>query len=409
MSEKMTPEIRFKGYTQDWEQRKLENITLKIGSGKTPKGGSTVYVESGIPLLRSQNIHSNKVNFEDVVYITEDINKQMLNSSVLKDDVLLNITGASIGRSAVYTADIPANVNQHVCIIRPNQEGNSFFIQLNIVSTKGQKEIDINQAGGGREGLNFQQISKMTFSYPSIEEQMQIGSFFKQLDETIALHQDKLEKLKQLKKGYMQLLFPEKDEKIPSLRFANFSKDWEKRKLGDMLEERNEQIPEKEEYPLMSFVQGVGVTPKGDRYDRSFLVKDNNKKYKKTELRDFIYSSNNLETGSIGFNKIGKAVISPVYSIFSSKNKLESQFIGILSTRKDFINKMIHFRQGVVYGQWRIHEKDFLSIEIFVPSSEEQRKIISFFKQLDEIIALHHDTVEKLKQLKEIYLQKLFI
>lgn len=405
----MTPEIRFKGYTQDWEQRKLENITLKIGSGKTPKGGSTVYVESGIPLLRSQNIHSNKVNFEDVVYITEDINKQMLNSSVLKDDVLLNITGASIGRSAVYTADIPANVNQHVCIIRPNQEGNSFFIQLNIVSTKGQKEIDINQAGGGREGLNFQQISKMTFSYPSIEEQMQIGSFFKQLDETIALHQDKLEKLKQLKKGYMQLLFPEKDEKIPSLRFANFSKDWEKRKLGDMLEERNEQIPEKEEYPLMSFVQGVGVTPKGDRYDRSFLVKDNNKKYKKTELRDFIYSSNNLETGSIGFNKIGKAVISPVYSIFSSKNKLESQFIGILSTRKDFINKMIHFRQGVVYGQWRIHEKDFLSIEIFVPSSEEQRKIISFFKQLDEIIALHHDTVEKLKQLKEIYLQKLFI
>jgi type I restriction enzyme S subunit len=150
-----------------------------------------------------------------------------------------------------------------------------------------------------------------------------------------------------------------------------------------------EQMSENEEYPLMSFVQGTGVTPKGDRYDRSFLVKDNNKKYKKTELGDFIYSSNNLETGSIGFNKTGKAVISPVYSIFSSKNKLESQFIGILATRKDFIAKMVRFRQGVVYGQWRIHEKDFLNIQIAVPSYDEQKKIIDFFINLDHLITLH--------------------
>lgn len=156
-----------------------------------------------------------------------------------------------------------------------------------------------------------------------------------------------------------------------------------------MLEERNDQTPETNEYPLMSFVQGKGVTPKGDRYNRSFLVKDENKKYKKTELGDFIYSSNNLETGSIGFNKTGKAVISPVYSIFKSKNEFESQFIGILSTRKDFIAKMTKFRQGVVYGQWRIHESDFLRINISIPSFKEQNSIIHFFKQLDNLITLH--------------------
>ena len=142
----------------------------------------------------------------------------------------------------------------------------------------------------------------------------------------------------------MQNLFPQKGEKAPKVRFTNFEGDWEERKLGEVLTERNEQIVENNRYPLMSFIQGIGVAPKGERYDRSFLVKDNKKKYKKTELGDFIYSSNNLETGSIGLNKIGRAVISPVYSIFYSKILLVSQFIGIFSIRKDFIDKMIHYR-----------------------------------------------------------------
>ena len=149
------------------------------------------------------------------------------------------------------------------------------------------------------------------------------------------------------------------------------------------------QIPENEEYPLMSFVQGLGVTPKGDRYDRSFLVTSSEKKYKVTEYGDFIYSSNNLETGSIGFNRTGKAVISPVYSIFYSKSNLESRYIGILATRKDFIAKMIRYRQGVIYGQWRIHESDFLKINILIPSGKEQKEIIQVFDVIDNLITLH--------------------
>ena len=167
-------------------------------------------------------------------------------------------------------------------------------------------------------------------------------------------------------------------KRVPEIRFEGFTDDWEQRKLGDVLSERNDQTPETNEYPLMSFVQGKGVTPKGERYNRSFLVKDSEKKYKKTELGDFIYSSNNLETGSIGFNRTGKAVISPVYSIFKSKNSRESQFIGIISARKDFISKMVRFRQGVVYGQWRIHESDFLNIDMKIPNDIEQQLIISF-------------------------------
>lgn len=183
---------------------------------------------------------------------------------------------------------------------------------------------------------------------------------------------------------------------------------WELRRLGDLLVERNIQVPENEEYPLMSFVQGLGVTPKGDRYDRSFLVTSSEKKYKVTEYGDFIYSSNNLETGSIGFNRSGKAVISPVYSIFYSKNNLESRYIGILSTRKDFIAKMIRYRQGVIYGQWRIHESDFLEIKILIPTEKEQKEIIQIFDTFDNLITLHQRELVKLKGIKDLF-GKMFI
>lgn len=196
--------------------------------------------------------------------------------------------------------------------------------------------------------------------------------------------------------------------KKPSYRFVGFEDEWKEVKLGEILVERNEQISENEEYQLMSFVQGKGVVAKSDRYDRSFLVKDDKKNYKKTEFGDFIYSSNNLDTGSIGFNKSGKALISPVYSIFYSKTKKESQFIAILSQRKEFINEMIKYRQGVVYGQFRIHESDFLNISILAPESNAQEALINFFQYIDQLINLQQRKLEVLKEQKKTYLKLLF-
>ncbi|MGE7365983.1 restriction endonuclease subunit S [Desemzia incerta] len=392
----------------DWEQRKLveisEGFEYGLNASATDYDGENKY-------LRITDIDDASRKLIQTKLTSPEYDLKKADNYLLQHgDVLFTRTGASVGKTYRYD-EKDGKVYYAGFLIRARIKStyNPEFIFQNTLTSKFKNFIRITSQRSGQPGINANEYGSFKIFVPNKEEQSKVGSLFKHLDDTIALHQNKLEKLKQLKKAYLRVMFPKTGEKNPQLRFANFSNDWENRKLGDMLEERNEQIPENEEYPLMSFVQGLGVTPKGDRYDRSFLVKDNNKKYKKTELRDFIYSSNNLETGSIGFNKIGKALISPVYSVFSSKNKLESEFIGIISTRKDFINKMVHFRQGVVYGQWRIHEKDFLSIEIFVPLFEEQRKIISFFKQLDEIITLHHDTVEKLKQLKETCLQKLFI
>ena len=200
-----------------------------------------------------------------------------------------------------------------------------------------------------------------------------------------------------------------KKSDAPAIRFKGFSDAWEQREVGDLLIERSQQAPMSDEYPLMAFIANEGVAPKGERYDRSALVTDTvNKLYKKTEKGDFIYSSNNLETGSIGLNKYGKACISPVYSIFEPTGIADSDFLGRRLVRKDFINAMVKWRQGVIYGQWRIHESDFLKIEISVPSVEEQRKIGAYLDQLDNLITLHQRTFEKLTNVKKSMLEKMF-
>ena len=273
-----------------------------------------------------------------------------------------------------------------------------------------QKLIMQLQEGGVRLYFYYDKLCMGEVSLPSLDEQRKIGKLLDTLDNLITLHQRKFEKLTNVKKSMLEKMFPQNGSSYPEIRFKGFTDPWEQRKVGDLLIERNQQAPMSDEYPLMAFIASEGVAPKGERYDRSALITDTvNKLYKKTEKGDFIYSSNNLETGSIGLNKYGKACISPVYSIFEPTGIADSDFLGRRLVRKDFINAMVKWRQGVIYGQWRIHESDFLKIEITVPSVEEQRKIGAYLDQLDNLITLHQRELEKLQNIKKSMLEKMFV
>ncbi len=201
------PRRRFKGFSGDWETIRLQDITTKIGSGKTPLGGSSTYIHDGIPLIRSQNVNHSRIDLSDVVFIDSSTDEEMKNSRVQPGDVLLNITGASIGRSAVYSFSQPANVNQHVCIIRPKGKIDSTFLQLHLESKNGQKQIDESQAGGAREGLNFKMVGQLHFLFPSRAEQQKIGAFFQVMDKKLQSEHQKLAKLRALKQAYLSELF----------------------------------------------------------------------------------------------------------------------------------------------------------------------------------------------------------
>jgi len=398
-----TPKIRFKGYTDAWEQRKLGEITTKIGSGKTPRGGSQAYVNDGISLIRSQNVHDDVVDLSDVVYIDEETNKSMENSLVKYNDVLLNITGASIGRSAVYKELGPANVNQHVCIIRPTEDYSSDFIQMNISSSKGQKQIDSSQAGGAREGLNFQQISKMEFAFPSVQEQQTIGTYFSKLNILITLHQRKCDRLNAVKKYMLQKMFPQNDAKVPEIRFKGFTGDWEQRKLGDVFKEYSEK--KHEELPPLMIVQGGGTVLR-EESDRNLQYnKSSLSNYKMVKKDDFIVHLRSFEGGFEKANSDG--IISPAYHTLHGENT-DSRFYYPFFRSKQFIDVLLKPHVYGIRDGRSIDIDGMKTILVPVPSYEEQQKIGSYIEGLDNLITLHQRKADSLKGLKKFMLQNMF-
>lgn len=188
---------------EHWSVKKIKHVTSKIGSGITPLGGGSNYIDGGIPLLRSQNIHFDRIDLNDVARISEFTHNSMKNSKVRKGDVLLNITGGSLGRCFYVDSNEEMNVNQHVCIIRPNKKINTIFLNMLLASEIGQKQIWFFQQGGGREGLNFQAIKNFYLPLPDLEEQQKIAIYLNKqaakIDQAIALKTAHIEKLKEYK------------------------------------------------------------------------------------------------------------------------------------------------------------------------------------------------------------------
>lgn len=402
-----SPKIRFKGYTEDWEQRKLDDVTVKIGSGKTPSGGENAYVDAGIPIIRSQNVNDNKVDFEDIVYIDESTDKLMMNSRVFANDVLLNITGASIGRSAVYKGLDEANVNQHVCIIRPIEGYHPDFIQLNLASDRGQKQIKSSQAGGGREGLNFQQIGKMEFVFPTLDEQKQIGNYFNNIDHLITLHQRKCEQTKTLKKYMLQKMFPQEGQKVPEIRFEGFTGDWEQRKLGEIITEYKETVDSECTLPILTSSKTEGVILQEEHFGRkqqhditgyNILPRNYCTYRNRSDGVDFTFNINKC---------CDKGIISKFYPVFSGKNS-DVFFLSLVLNNSDGVVREIAYTCTGT-GQKVLSFLDLQKMKVRVPSYDEQKEIAAYFENLDHLITLHQREYEKLQELKKFMLQNMFV
>ena len=367
-----TPQIRFAGFTDAWEQRKVGELTVESSEYTT--------LEAGFPLLTSSR--------NGLMYQNEYRGKQTTDST----ETMFSIVplGACTYRHMSDDDVFHLNVNRlekglvsrEYPVFYASDDNNLDFIVQQINSSAEFRSFCAEQKKGGtRTRLYYKNLCEFQMLIPNTEEQEKIATFLLTLDTLITLHQRECFSF---------------DFSGESAKTAQKTISWEQRKLSDLFEERNEQAPMDEEYPLMAFIANIGVAPKGDRYDRSALVHDEKgKKYKRTEKGDFIYSSNNLETGSIGLNNYGNACISPVYSIFKSKHTVDPEFMGRILLRKEFINQMVSFRQGVVYGQWKIHEDDFLNLDILVPQTTEQQKIGGFFSELDKIITLHQHKPNK--------------
>jgi len=412
MSNKV-PQIRFNGYSDAWVQRKLVDITTKIGSGKTPKGGSEVYQSNGIALLRSQNVTNDHVDMTDVAFISEEINNTMLGSEVQHNDVLLNITGASIGRSAVYKHTETANVNQHVSIIRLTQGFDPDFVQQLISSFQGQNQIQAFQAGGAREGLNFKQIGLMTFAFPSYDEQLKVSSVVSRLSDLIAANQRKLDLLKEQKKGYLQKMFPKNGTKVPELRFEGFADDWEERKLSDMANVKtgfpfkNENFVDDGQYLVITNgnIQNDSAFVDGKVGNRITAVTDEIKEKYTLNYGDILVTMDGtvgrtakvVEGNQILAQRVGRLV-----------SESTPEFIYQWLNTGKFFTEMTKVSHGGTIKHISLSEiGDYVA---YVPTSKDEReKIGSLFLNIDKTITLHQRKLDLLKEQKKGFLQKMFV
>lgn len=409
------PALRFKGFTDPWEQRKLVELTKTITTGKSVNSDEGEVSDGDIGVLKTSCVSYDRFNPSESKPVVKS-EQQLVKCAVEKDSVIVSRmnTPERVGACGYVSTDFPnLFLPDRLWKLKFQDTVDTYFVYMMLVSSAYKEKITSMASGtsGSMYNIPKETFLNLQLVIPAkIDEQKQLGKILKKIDTLITLHQRKYEKLVNIKKSMLDKMFPKNGASVPEIRFKGFTDLWEQRKVGELLTERNEQAPMSDEYPLMAFIANEGVAPKGERYDRSALVNDTaSKLYKKTKFGDFIYSSNNLETGSIGLNKYGKASISPVYSIFKPTGIADSDFLGRRLIRKDFINEMVKWRQGVIYGQWRIHESDFIKIEVTVPTVEEQYKLGLLLDNLDTLITLHQRKLEKLQNIKKSCLEKMFV
>jgi len=364
----------------DWEVVPLGNATIKIGSGITPTGGARVYKDSGRVFLRSQNIGLGKLLLNDVAYIDEETHQTFQSTEIQDEDVFLNITGASIGRSAVATfLVVKGNVNQHVCIVRTKHDVlNPYFLNYFLLSHFGKKQIDSFQAGGNRQGLNFGQIESFRIPITSLSEQTAIATALSDTDALIENLEKLIAKKRNIKQGVMQELLKPKPE-------------WKKQKLGELLdyEQPTKYLVKDSEYNDNNLIPVLtaGKTFILGYTDEDFGIYEN--------LPVIIFDD---------FTTATKFVTFPF--------KVESSAMKMLKAKNKEVNlRLIYEIMQTVHFPLSDHKRYWISeyqnIEVKVPSPPDQEIISQILSDMDLDIDSLGKKLKKYKLVKQGMMQAL--
>lgn len=416
---KKVPELRFAGFADDWEERKFENNIVSIQTGTNLLGTDA---NEGTPLLKMGNIQRGYFSFNKLEYLDSNSNVESENI-VNYGDFLFNTrnTLELVGKGATWTGMSGKYAfNSNIARFKFNGIDTIFFNYLyntqQVISQVHARAVGTTSVAA----VYPRDLNSLLYYLPSIEEQKKIGSFFQQLDNTIALHQRKLDLLKEQKKGYLQKMFPKNGSKIPELRFNGFSGDWEERKLLDNVDkvlDYRGKSPTKfgMEWGTEGYLVLSALNVKNGYIDKSVEAK-----YGDQELFERWMGSNRLEKGDVLFTT--EAPLGNVAQVPDDKGYILNQRAVAFKSSKDTDNNFFAqlLRSPIVQNTLNANSsggtakgigmKEFAKLNAHVPKTfEEQQKIGSFFKQLDNTIALHQRKLDLLKEQKKGFLQKMFV
>ena len=402
------PIIRFKGYQDDWEQRKLGDVAPLRG-GYAFK--SSEYKKDGTPIVRISNILPDGSIGADFACYDDMENDE--NISLRNGDALLAMSGATTGKVSILKCKNTDKYyqNQRVGYFKRNIQYNYDFVSTIVRSDLFKEQLMSVLVAGAQPNVSSKEIDSFEFVFPlNIEEQKKIGQYFANLDTLITLHQRKCDETKRLKKYMLQKMFPQNGEKVPEIRFSGFTDDWEQRKLPE----------------FVSFFNGLTYTPDDVEETGTLVLRSSNVKNGEIVDADNVYvndkvvTSENVHEGDIivvvrngSRALIGKhaqikdSMPNTVIGAFMSGMRSEhSSFVNALLDTSAFENEIAK-NMGATINQ--ITGYMFSKMEFMIPSGNEQQKIGEYFQSLDNLITLHQRELENLQNIKKFMLGKMFV
>ena len=414
---KKSPQLRFEGFTDDWEERKLSSISERV----TRKNKNN---ESTLPLtISAQDGLIDQNDFFNKQVASRDVTGYFLvkNGEFAYNKSYSNgYPWGAIKRLDKYDMGVLSTL---YIVFRPT-EINSQFLVSYYDTTRWYREVSKNAAEGARNHglLNIAPtdfFNTLLVVPKIVDEQEKIGSFFKQMDNTIALHQRKLDLLKEQKKGYLQKMFPKNGEKVPELRFGGFADDWEERKLGDEVNINGRigfrgytqaDIVTKETgvlaYSPTNIVNNRLYRKRSDTYITKQKYRESPEIMVKNSDILFVKTGSTLGKSALVQSINYHATVNPQIVIIRS-NELDEYFLSVILTSYNILKRINTIKIGGAIPT--MTETELKKFPIQVPKSTEQKKIGSFFKQLDNTIALHQRKLDLLKEQKKGFLQKMFV
>ena len=418
-----TPNIRFKGFDDDWEQRKfvsvfegLQNNTLSRAD-LNYENGTVKNVHYGDVLIKfGDYIDASRT---DLPYISDDAKAEKFKNSFLQDgDIIIADTAEddTVGKCTEIQGSEGLKLlsGLHTVACRPKEKYGPMFLGYYINSPAYH-----NQLKPLMQGIKVTSISKSALQDTdmimpkSIEEQTMIGGYFANLDSLITLHQRKCNETKELKKFMLQKMFPKKNEKKPEIRFAGFDDDWEQRKLGEIANKVTKKNQDAVVTEVFTNSAEFGIISQRDFFDKDIANAENINSYYVVEPDDFVYNSRISTTapfGPIKRNKLEKTgAMSPLYYVFKPHDIDLTYLEGFFQTTRWHAFMKFNGNSGARSDRFAITDKIFNKMPISMPQDiDEQRMIGMFLTELDHLITLHQRKCDEAKEMKKFMLQNMF-
>ncbi len=395
---------------EHWEVKRVKDLIFKIGSGVTPKGGSEVYVDEGIPFIRSQNVYDDGLWIDNVSFITEETNNKMSNSQLRPNDILINITGASIGRSCIVPETLKiANINQHIIYLRSKKRVVPYLSNY-IKSSSIKGYIMLIQAGSSKEALNMGQTLNIPVLVPSYSEQTVIATYLDSktsaIDRKVSLLEQKITHYQQLRKSLINETVCRGLNRTVKLKdsgiewIGEIPEHWGVKRGKDLFKEISKKGYPNE--PLLAASQKLGVVLKTMLEQRSMEAQKDFENFKLVQVGDFVISLRSFEGGIE--TAYYKGIISPVYSVFSFLKKMDIDYFKHLFKSGFFILYLQSIITGIRDGQ-SIKFVEIQNTFFAIPPIDEQIAIASYLdektQKIDSIVSNIKTQIETLKELRK--------